>query len=197
MKSKMMFSIGVAIAMLLASATTQAQIFVYNASLDGPSESPPNASPGTGFATVTVNLALNTLRVEVNFSGLTGTVTASHIHAPTASPGTGIAGVATQTPTFSGFPSGVTSGSYDNTFDMTLASTWNPSYVTANGGTAAGAEAAFVQALANGTAYLNIHSSTFGGGEIRGFLVPEPATFALLAMGGISLLFAARKARRN
>jgi hypothetical protein len=183
--------------MLLASATTQAQIFVYNASLDGPSESPPNASPGTGFATVTVNLALHTLRVEVNFSGLIGTVSAAHIHAPTASPGTGTAGVATQTPTFSGFPSGVTSGAYDNTFDMTLASTWNPSYVSANGGSVAATEAAFLQALANGTSYFNIHSSTFPGGEIRGFLVPEPATFALLAMGGISLLFAARKARRN
>src|SRR3954467_673499 len=95
--------------------------------------------------------------VNLSFTGLTGTTTASHIHAPVTVPG-GTAGVATQTPTFSGFPLGVTSGHYINTFDMTLTGTWNSAFVTANGGTAAGAEAAFVSAVQNGTAYLNIHS---------------------------------------
>ena len=49
--------------------------------------------------------------------------------------GTGTAGVATTTPTFPGFPSGVTSGSYSNTFDLTLASSWNATFITDNGGT--------------------------------------------------------------
>jgi hypothetical protein len=110
--------------------------------------------------------------VELVFSGLTGNTTASHIHAPTAFPFnlTNTAGVATTTPTFAGFPLGVTSGTYSNTLDLTALSSYNPSFVTANGGTAATAEAALTAAIAEGRAYWNVHSSTFPGGEIRGFL---------------------------
>jgi hypothetical protein len=199
MKSKtlLMFSSGVAAAVILLTNATAAPI-VYTANLDGPSESPTNASPGTGFATVTLDLALHTLVVDVTFSGLTGTTTASHIHAATAVPGTGTAGVATQTPTFAGFPLGVTSGTYHNTFDLTLDSTYNPAFETANGGTAAGAEAALAGALADGKAYLNIHSSTFAGGEIRGFLaIPEPATMGLIVIGGLAVVVMTRKSRRG
>jgi hypothetical protein len=42
--------------------------------------------------------------------------------------------------------------------------------VTANGGTTAGAEAALLAGLEAGQAYLNIHTTMFPGGEIRGFL---------------------------
>jgi hypothetical protein len=42
--------------------------------------------------------------------------------------------VATTLPTFAGFPLGVTSGTYINTLDLTLASSYNPAFVTANGG---------------------------------------------------------------
>src|ERR1035437_2093860 len=86
----------------------------YFAILNGPSEFPPNASPGTGFATVTIDQVVNTMLVDVTFAGLAGTTTASHIHCCTAVPDTGTAGVATTTPTFTGFPSGVTSGSYSH-----------------------------------------------------------------------------------
>ena len=67
----------------------------------------------------------NTLRVKVTFSGLLGNVTASHIHCCTATPFAGNVGVATQTPTFVGFPSGVSAGSYDQTFDTTMATTFS------------------------------------------------------------------------
>jgi hypothetical protein len=107
--------------------------------------------------------------------------------------------VATQTPTFSGFPSGVTSGSYNMTFDMSLASTWNPAYVTANGGTAAGAEAAFVNAINGGMAYFNIHTSSFTGGEVRANLtvVPEPSTTAMIALGGAGVVAGIIRRRRR
>ena len=90
-----------------------AAIVTYLVSLDGPSESPPNASPGTGSAQVDVDATAHTLHLHVTFSGLLGTTTASHIHAPTLVAGTGTAGVATTTPYFLGFPIGVTAGTYD------------------------------------------------------------------------------------
>lgn len=169
------------------SGAANAAVFVYNTSLSGAIEAPPNASPGTGVATITVDTTAHTLRVETNFSGLLGNVTASHIHAVTAAPFTGTAGVATQVPTFVGFPLGNTFGSYDQTFDMTLASSYNPAFITNNGGTPASAEVVLFNALATGQAYLNIHSSMFPGGEIRGF-TPEPASLALLALGAVTLL---------
>jgi len=156
---------------------------VYYTSLSGAIEVPSNTSPGTGKAVITING--NTMRVQCTFSGLVATTaagapsgtTASHIHAPTAIPlsVTSTAGVATTTPTFTGFPSGVRAGTYDQTFDMTLASSYNPAYVTANGGTPAAAFVALKTAIAQGRSYLNIHSNAFPGGEIRGFLLPCPS----------------------
>ena len=37
------------------------------------------------------------------------------------------------------------SGTYTNTFDLTLATTYNAAFITANGGTVANAEAAFLK----------------------------------------------------
>src|SRR5207253_5121866 len=129
---------------------------------------------------------------------LTAPSTASHIHCCTSVPFTGTAGVATQTPTFSGFPLGVTSGSFSQTLDTSVVSSYNPAYVTANGGTPASAEAALFAGIAAGTAYLNIHSQSFPGGEIRGFLIaeaPEPGTFLLVGamLAGIVM----RRRRRS
>ena len=162
---------------LLAAATigpltATAHELEYGAFLSGPNESPPNASPGTGAVRVTIDLDLFTMRIEADFEDLLGTTTAAHIHAPTSIPLSGTAGVATQTPSFEGFPTGVTSGTYDHTFDLTLASSYNPAFITANGGTISGASNALFAALAEGRAYFNIHSTVFAGGEIRGFLVP-------------------------
>ena len=150
--------------------------------------SPGDTSPATGMATVIVDPVAHTLEVNSTFSGLLGPTTASHIHCCTATPGSGSAGVATTTPTFSLFPLGVTSGTHMQTLDMLMASTWNPAFITANGGTVAGAEAAFLSGLFQGRTYLNIHTMFSLGGEIRGFLpavagVPEPASLALLGLG--------------
>jgi hypothetical protein len=164
------------------------QAIPFTTFLDGPSENPPAPSPGTGTAFVDFDIVTHTLHVEVSFSGLVGATTMAHIHCCVAPPGN--AGVATTTPSFPDFPIGVMSGTYERDFDTTLASTYNPAFVTANGGTVAAAEAALFAGMIAGLSYFNIHTTFRPTGEIRGFLepaqvsgVPAPATLVLLAIG--------------
>ena len=151
---------------------SKADAQVYYATLSGANELPPVPSGATGKVQVTIDG--NSMTVKAEFSG-TFSTTAAHIHAPTAVAGEGTASVATTTPSFPGFPLGVTSGTMDQTFDMTLVSSYRAGYLTANGGTPATAFAALKAALDEGKAYFNIHSAVWPGGEIRGFLTPCPA----------------------
>jgi hypothetical protein len=185
-------SVLLAASMMIAGAASAHEV-VYTAVMNGPAEAPPNNSPGTGFATITVDLDLARMYVVAEFRDLIGTVTAAHIHGPTATPFVGTAGVMTPTPTFPGFPSGVRSGRYEAEFDLTLASSYNPAFINASGGTISQAMNRMLASFAEGRAYFNIHTTSFTGGEIRGFLVPAPGATGVLAVAG---LFAARR-RRN
>lgn len=202
----------VAIASLVATSAAQAATFTYNFTMNGASENLPNASPGTGTGTAVYNDVAHTLTLSASFSGLQGATTQSHFHALTATSGlpdnnppgetanaaaaavTNV-GVAVGAGSLLNFPIGVTSGTYNQVIDMTLAGTYTGAWVTANGGTVAGAESGFFAALNAGRTYWNIHSQSFTGGEIRGFpvLVPEPATFAMAGAMMLGLIAAHRR----
>ena len=152
---------------------------IFTANLTGSQEVPPSGSPGTGSETAILNDAMTQLTVMLTFSGLETNDTMAHIHC-CAPPGVNAAVVLP----FTGFPIGVTSGTYDHTFTLATDLTG----ITPD---------AFLAALMAGTTYSNIHTAQFPGGEIRGQLtaIPEPATFGLtfLAIFGAATLRLKRK----
>lgn len=127
----------------------------YKATLLGADENPPVASPG-------------------------GDVAAAHGRCCAAAPAN--AGVATQTPSFPGFPTGGASGSYNQGFDLDAPAAYNAAFVAPHGG----------------QAYFNVHTTFARGGEIRGqvALIPEPASWALM-IAGFGIAGAAIRWRRS
>jgi hypothetical protein len=173
------------LSLLAAFATcavaVQAQSYFFTVSLNGASENPPNASGGLGFGTITLNLNNpgdpndNTLNYSVSYANLSANSTASHIHGP--------ATTSANAPVLLGLTGTL------NATTGTLAA----SNVSAN--------SAVTSALINGLAYVNVHSSSFPGGEVRGqanlvAVVPE-ADSAMLVGGLLGLGAIAWRIRRK
>lgn len=135
--------------LLMYPTDSFALIYPINHTLSGLNENPPNASPGTGTISGTFNDVTKVLSFTLNFSGLVGPTTAAHFHAP--------AGPTTNSPVrigFAGFPTGVTSGVYANSYVLTLQQeAW----------------------LMSDSMYVNVHTAAFPGGEIRHQLYPDAA----------------------
>lgn len=192
---RLAFLLALAASMFAASPSAYAETTVFRATMSGPSEAPPNASPGAGIASITIDDVAHTMVLNVPFFDLLGTTTAAHIHCCTVDPLVGLAMVATPQPTFPGFPGGVTGATYSATLDLLDPASYNPAFITAFGGSAASAEAALLNGIDQHQAYLNIHTTLYPGGEIRGFLVPipEPSSWAMLALGLAGIAYTVRK----
>ena len=116
---------------------------MLHASLDGSQEQPVNFSYGRGTADVTYDKSTKTLSWTVTFDNLTGEVKAAHFHGPA--------------------PEGQNAGVQVSIGDNGLASPLQGS------ATLTDEQAADLLA---GQWYVNIHTSTYPDGEIRGWLKP-------------------------
>src|SRR5713101_1039619 len=133
---------------LVGAGTAPATTTSYIATLSGLEEVPANPSPATGTAFIVYDDVANTISTTGSFSGLVDILTAGHFHGPAA---VGVnAGVIHG---FSGLPLGATSGSWSDV--------WS------------GLTSTQVGYLTSGLLYVNLHSHTYPGGEIRGQVKPE------------------------
>ena len=167
------------IAVAIASVAVPAQAAtVFYTTLSGAKETSPNASTATGTGSLVLSTDQNTVNIFLNWAGLTGPAGGAHVHCCAAQGANG--------PVAINFgPPAVATGSLTRTYDLTLAATYTNGFRTANGGTAASAQAAFIAGLLGGKAYYNVHTERFPGGEIRGQLaaVPETATWGMMIVG--------------
>lgn len=115
---------------------------MLNTRLQGAQEVPPNPSAGSGEANLLLERSTNKIYVTGNFANLTTNISAAHIHVGGANRNGGvIIGLS--------FPPGVTSGTLHATGTLTDV---------------------FEDSLVNGRTYINVHSTTYPGGELRGQL---------------------------
>ena len=184
---------------MLATPAVFAVNTIYRSTISGPSEAPPNNSPGSGIATIVFDSVAMTLRFSIPFFDLVAPSTAGHLHCCTAQPLLGTAPVAIG---FQDFPLGVRAGTYERVFNLSNPATYAPAFITAHGGTVAQARDLLITGINANQSYLNLHTSAYPGGEIRGFLVqlaqpvPEPSAWLMLGLGLAGLgLYSRRKVR--
>lgn len=159
------------------SVVTKADTITFTATLSGAKETTPNASTATGTATVVLDSITGKGTLTLTFSGLTTAVTGAHIHCCAAQGAN--APVIVPFDAFLTLSADKLSGSITN-YAFTLTATQ-------------------VTAMINGLTYVNVHTTQFGPGEIRGQLtaVPEPGTLFLMGAGLASVAGAIRKRRRK
>jgi hypothetical protein len=148
--------------LLTLPQTAQAAIFSLASTLSGSQEVPANNSPASGSATLSYDNVINLLSWNIQFSDLQGTSQLSHFHGPA--------------------PRGV-NGPVQININTT------PGFTSPLIGTATLSEIQESQLL-SGLWYINIHSSVFPGGEIRGQveLVPESSSLGAIGLTALVLL---------
>ena len=128
---------------ILFSSQTKAAALEFSVNIDPIQEVPPSASMGSGMATVSLDDVSNTLCWDISWSSMSGPSTGMHFHGPA------MMGVNAGVQVNIGTNSGLTSPSMGCTVITALQ----------------------VTDLKNDLWYINIHSSAFPGGEIRGQVI--------------------------
>ena len=136
--------LAVAFSTLGMTHAVAAQDAILHTTMTGAQETPPTGSPGTGTATVYIDGDTNLLCVSYSFSGLVAPATAAHIHE--APPGV-------KGPVVIPFPTPPAATTGSGFFCTAVAPDLLTRLSTNPGGF-----------------YVNVHSTVYPGGEIRGQL---------------------------
>lgn len=155
-----------AFALALATAPAARADTGFTATLSGAQEVPPTPSGGFGTGTFVLNNAQTQLTFNITYSGLSIAASAAHIHGA-APPGVN-AGVLFNLGPFGTFG---TSGSFNGVWAI---------------------PAAQVPNLINGLLYVNIHTTNFPGGEIRGQIVLDGTSAKSTTWSRVKRLYGAR-----
>jgi hypothetical protein len=167
--NNLMFRSIALMATLTAMSMASATIWNFSGLMDGSQENPPNGSPGFGSFSGTLDDITGAITLGGAYSGMLANVTAAHIHGP-ALPG--VNGPVILPLTTSGGTAGTLNGAGTYT-------------------------ALQIADLLAGKHYVNVHTSAFPGGEIRGQItaVPEPGTLAAIGLGVAALARRRRSSR--
>ena len=149
---------------------------------NGPEADGSTNSPGSGFGTVTLDTETNVLSYDFTWSDLVGDLTKLHIHGPASADMSNPQHIVEifgppEVPAELATTSGTVSGSFElQTLEQVGFDPISPEFIK--------------ETLINGEAYLNVHSTVFGMGEIRGNLgtpvtqtVPEPNSILVYGLG--------------
>ena len=189
-------SFAMALTMLISSVAFAATT-TYRSTMSGPSELPPNSSPGAGIATIVFDDVAMTMLFSIPFIDLPAGTTVAHLHCCTATP---LIGTSPPAIGFDDFPVGAQSGLYERLYNLADAATYEPAFLSVHG-TVDAARSFLLSGIDNNQSYLNIHTAQFPAGEIRGFLVelaqpvPEPSSWLMLGVGLAGIGFCAAKRR--
>jgi len=143
--------------------------FTVRADLEGFQEVPAISTVASGRFRAVVDTKANTITWKLNYEGLEGAVQQSHVHFGQLSVNGGISFFLCSNLAGNPGPAG-TQACPEGPAELTGVITPELVVGPAGNGIEAGAMAEIVAAIKNGTAYANVHSAKWPGGEIRGQL---------------------------
>jgi hypothetical protein len=171
------------LAVTVSPLAAHAEILQFNALLNSSNSVPALTNPNTaasGLSTLFYDTLTNTYDFSLSAFSLSGPVTGAHIHGPATAMQSGGVLVDINVSPFMKFNSGSTllaGGDDVTTFGFVASANGHPGQ-------------SFLNALNAGLTYVNIHTSSFPTGEIRGQLiptsvaaVPEAQTYAMMLAG--------------